>query len=201
MVVLGFIPLAHVLAVVAAAAWIPGGVAARAAAALAVLYVLPPLAARAGALLMPLPRGEMGLDDPRFLAWWLSAQWQVVFSRVRLLEELLRLVPGAYSLWLRAWGARVGSLVYWSPGVEALDRGLLDIGDRVVFGAGVRMAGHVLLPGPDGRARILIAPVTIGRGALVGAYSVLTPGVDVSDGSVSPPLRLLRSLRPGGERR
>src|SRR5262249_524618 len=77
------------------------------------------------------------------------------------------------------WGGRVGSLVYWSPGVEVLDRGLLEVGDRVVFGAGVRLASHVLVPGKDGRARIVIAPIRIGRGALVGAYSVLTPGVEV----------------------
>ena len=201
MVALGYVPLLHVLAVVATAVWLPAGPAAKAAAALAVLYLLPPLAARASATLLPVRHGDIALDDPGFLAWWLSAQWQVVFNRLRPLEEALRLLPGAYSLWLRAWGARIGSLVYWSPGVEVLDRGLLDVGDRVVLGAGVRLAGHVLLPGADGRVRILIAPVRIGRGALVGAWSVLTPGVEVEGGSVSPPLRLLRSLRADGEKR
>jgi hypothetical protein len=201
MLALGFLPLLHLVAVAAAAAWAPGGPAGRLAAALVVLYLLPPLAARAGAWLMPLPSGEVGTDEHGFLAWWLSAQWQVVFSRVRLLEEALRLVPGLYSAWLRLWGSRVGSLVYWSPGVELLDRGLVEIGDRVVFGAGVRLAGHVLLPGAEGRARLLVGPVKIGREALVGAYSVLVPGAEVLEGSSSPPLRLLRpsSRRPGRE--
>jgi acetyltransferase-like isoleucine patch superfamily enzyme len=165
--------------------------------ALVALYLLPPLAARLSAWLMPLPRGEVELDERGFLAWWLSAQWQVIFNRARLLEEALRLVPGAYSAWLRLWGSRVGSLVYWSPGVELLDRGLLEIGDRVVFGAGVRLAGHVLLPGADRRVRLLVGPVKVGREALVGAYSMLPPCAEVAEGSVSPPLRLLRSsLRP-----
>lgn len=195
MVALGLVPLAHLLAVVAAALWVPAGPATRAFVAVAVLYLLPPLAARAGALVRPLPRGEVDLDDPGFLAWWFSAQWQVVFNRLRFLEEALRLLPGAYSAWLRLWGADVGSLVYWSPGVELLDRSLLEVGDRVVLGAGVRAAGHVLLPGPDGRARLLVGPVKIGCGALVGAYSVLTPGVEIREGSISPPLRLLRSSR------
>jgi hypothetical protein len=204
MVLLGFVPLLHVLAVVAAAVWLPAGPGARVAVALAVLYLLPPLAARAGALVRPLPRGEVDLDDPAFLAWWFCAQWQVVFNRLRVLEEALRLLPGAYSAWLRLWGARVGSLVYWSPGVELLDRGQLEVGDRVVFGVGVRLAGHVLVPSPDGRARLLLGPVKIGPGALVGAYSVLTPGAAVPDGSTSPPLRLWRpsrgALRGDGER-
>jgi hypothetical protein len=199
MVVLGLIPLVHVGAVAAAAILVPGGPAARGATALAVLYLLPPLAARVGLLVRPLVRGEVGPDERGFLAWWLQAQWQVVFSRLRLLEEALRIVPGLYSAWLRLWGARVGSLVYWSPGVELLDRGLVDIGDRVVFGAGVRLAGHVLRPGVDGRTRLLVGSVRIGREALVGAYSVLVPGAEVEEGSASPPLRLLRPppRRPG----
>lgn len=200
MVAMGFVPLAHVMAVVSAAVWGPSGPAFRTALALAVLYLLPPLFARVGARVMPLPAGEVALDDRRFLGWWLCAQWQVVFNRLRFLEEALRLLPGVYSFWLRLWGARIGALVYWSPGFEPLDRGLLEVGDRVVFGAGVRLAGHVLLPGRDGAVLLLVAPVRIGHGALVGAYSVLTPGTSVPDGAVSPPLRVLRSLKTDGGR-
>ena len=61
------------------------------------------------------------------------------------------------------------------------------------------MAGHVMLPDETGRIRLLVEPVRIGSGAMVGAYSVLTPGVAVGEGEVSPPLRLLRTahLRRG----
>ena len=130
--------------------------------------------------------GERG-----FLAWWVGAQWQIVFNRLRLLEELLRLLPGAYSTWLRLWGARVGSLVYWSPGSRSWTVRWSTSGDGAVLGLGARLAGHVLMPVAGG-ARLLVAPITVGPRALVGAYSVISPGVEIGEGQASPPLRALR---------
>ncbi len=60
------------------------------------------------------------------------------------MEEILRLIPGLYSFWLRAWGSRVGKLTYWAPQTVILDRGFLEIGDHVIFGAGVRINPHVM---------------------------------------------------------
>jgi hypothetical protein len=191
MIALGYLPLLHLLLVFASAAAPPASGRTRAALALAALYLLPPLAARACGKPLPLPRGRVGLDDPGFLAWWLSAQWQVVFNRLPMLEEALRLVPGAYSAWLRLWGSRVGALVYWSPGVVVLDRGLVEVGDRVVFGAGVRINPHALLS-RDGHACLVVAPVRIGAGALVGGHALLTPGVEIAAGAASPPFRLVK---------
>ncbi|HEV8254239.1 MAG TPA: acyl transferase [Vicinamibacteria bacterium] len=191
LLVLGYLPLLHVLLVAACAALLPVTGAMRALLALASLYLMPPLAARLGARLVPLPRGRVDLDDPGFLAWWLSAQWQVVFNRLPALEEALRLVPGAYSAWLRLWGSRVGALVYWSPGVVVLDRGLVEVGDRVVFGAGVRINSHALLT-RNGRGCLVVAPIRIGRGAMVGGHSLLTPGVEIAEGAASPPFRLVK---------
>jgi hypothetical protein len=199
MIALGYLPLLHVALVVACACAVPGGPFWRGAAAFFALYVLPPLAARLCAVLMPLPHGRVDLEDRGFLAWWLSAQWQVVFNRLPMLDEAFRLLPGVYSAWLRLWGSRVGSLVYWSPGVVVLDRGLVEVGDRVVFGAGVRISGHALLIA-DGRGSLVVAPVRIGRSALVGAHSVLTPGVEIAAGAASPAFRLVKvtgGLREG----
>lgn len=198
MIALGYLPLAHLVAV-AAAGTLPTGPAGRVAGAVATLFLVPPLAARLCAVLWPLPRGRVALEDAGFLAWWLSAQWQAVFNRLPLLEEVLRLVPGLYSSWLRLWGARVGSLVYWSPGVVVLDRGLVEVGDRVVIGAGARLSGHALLRG-EGRGSLVVRPVRIGRGALVGGHSVLTPGAEIEAGTSSPPFRLIKptgGLRDG----
>ena len=91
MIALGFLPVLHALSVAAAALWFPGPGSLRACVALAALYLLPPLAARASALLLPVPRGYVGLDETRFLGWWLASQWQVIFNRLRLLEEALQI--------------------------------------------------------------------------------------------------------------
>jgi hypothetical protein len=191
MIALGYLPLLHVALVVTCAWAGPGGPVWRGAEAASALYLFPPLAARLCAVLLPLPQGRVDLEQRGFLAWWLSAQWQVVFNRLPILEEVLRLLPGVYSAWLRLWGARVGSLVYWSPGVWVLDRGLLEVGDRVVFGAGVRISPHALLS-EDGRGSLAVAHIRIGRGAMVGAHSLLTPGVEIAAGTSSPAFRLVK---------
>jgi hypothetical protein len=156
-----------------------------------VLFLLPPLLTRAATFAWPMPEGRFDVNSRQFLIWWFSAQWQIVFNRLPMLEEFLRLFPGIYSLWLRLWGARVGSIVYWSPGLRILDRPLLDVGDRVVFGAGVRINSHVLLPQHQGRLTLAIAPVRIGADSMIGGYSLLLAGVKILNGSVTPPLKAL----------
>lgn len=203
MVVIGWIPFAHALLVA-----VPLGLAiARrdgrlAVLAVALLYLLPPLAVRALLAARPMPIGRVELASGDYLRWWTTAQWQVIFARLPWLEELLRLVPGLYSAWLRLWGARVGSLVYWSPGVAILDRPLVRIGDRVAFGMGVRINPHVIAPLSSGRAALFVAPVAIGHEALVGGYSLLMAGCEIADREMTPPLRTIHpySRLDGGRR-
>ena len=109
--------------------------------------------------------GEIRGELAGVFAMVVHVQWQIVFNRLRLGGSRRRLVPGLYSLWLRIWGSRVGRLVYWSPGLEVLDRSLLDVGDQVVFGIGVRLNPHVLMPDPQTRRTVL----QIGRIVLGGA--------------------------------
>ena len=123
-----------------------------------------------------------------FLKWWTCFQCQVLFLRFPALEEIIRLVPGCYSLWLRLWGSRIGKLTYWAPRTSILDRGFLDIGDNVIFGAGVKLNSHVMEKG-----KLLLAPVKIGHRSLIGGYSLLTAGTEISEGEtvraflISPP--------------
>lgn len=152
------------------------------------LYLLPLLPGR---LLREALRSaplEIPLGSPDFLKWWACFQCQVLFLRFPALEEILRLIPGLYSLWLRLWGSRIGRLTYWAPGTLIIDRGFLDIGDGVVFGAGVRINPHVV---EDGTLKL--APVSIGDGAAIGGYSLLTAGSVIFPGEttraflISPP--------------
>jgi len=196
MMACGFIPLLHLVAALVPLVIVARGVAGSGVLLLTLmaLYLLPATVVGVAVRVRPLARGAVAPGSAAFLWWWFTAQWQVLFARLPCLEELLRVVPGLYSLWLRIWGARVGSLVYWSPGVSITDRSLVRIGDRVVFGLGVRLNPHVMAPGPDGRQRLYLAPIQIGSDALVGGYSLVLAGCQIAGGEATPPLRTLHAF-------
>lgn len=153
--------------------------------ALAAVYLLPVVCYRLFVIAYPLEPGLSNLAEKRFSPWWASHQIQLIYTAVPALEAVLRMIPGAYSIWLRLWGSRIGSSVYWTPRMEIHDRGLLHIGDGVVFGHKVELYGHTVTPK---RQRLLLYTglVTVGAGAFVGAGSRLAPGVVVEPGAVVP---------------
>jgi hypothetical protein len=165
------------------------------------LYLLPPVIVRLVTWRRPLQPGLIDLASPEFLRWWFTAQCQIVFARLPWLDELLRLVPTLYSAWLRLWGSSVGAFVYWSPGLVILDRSLVNVGSRVVFGAGVRLNPHAIAP-IGGRRSLILGPVTIGDDALIGGYSTLLPGCVVAPREVTAPFRTVHPFMQieGGRR-
>ena len=156
-----------------------------------VLYLLPLVPGRLLVASLRSVPPEIPLGSRDFIRWWASFQCQILFLRIPVLEEILRLIPGLYSLWLRGWGSRVGKLTYWAPQTIILDRGFLDIGDHVVFGAGVRLNPHVIERDPEPTLRL--ARVKIGDDAMIGGYSLLTAGTEIAAGEatraflISPP--------------
>lgn len=204
MVILGFIPIVHLAAsLIPLALALAGSASFRVAwLSLLVLFLAPPLIVRLATAWKPLSTGLVEPGSTAFLYWWFTAQWQVVFTRLPALEEMMRIVPGLYSLWLRLWGARVGALVYWSPGVVILDRGLVRIGSRVIVGTAARLNPHALAPVAPGKMKLYLAPVTIGDDALIGASSQLLPGCVIAAGEVTPPFRTIHAFsRFSGGRR
>ena len=198
MILMGYLPLLHLAAVVTVFILLDDQPAiTRCSASLATLYLLPALTVRFCLFIKPLPEGNHSVNSSAFLFWWFTAQWQIVFNRLPLLEELLRMVPGLYSAWLRLWGARIGKLVYWSPGVLLLDRPLVEIGDQVVFGSGVRINPHVILSGAYGPT-LAIARVRVGTRAMLGGYSLVMAGSVIQPYQTTAPLRMVvpdRELR------
>lgn len=200
MLLLNALPFCHVAAIVIGAA-VAHGALAKAAVAIGGIYLVPPLLVRLLLRLRPLRAGSYKLDAPEFLRWWTSAQGQILFCRFPFLEEMLRLMPGLYSAWLRLWGAKIGRLTYWAPGVCILDRSLLEIGDDVIFGAGVRLTPHVIAEDVEGATRLHLGSVHIGSGCRIGGYSLLTAGTVVESGqmlkafSLSPPFTTWRAGR------
>lgn len=152
-----------------------------------VLYLLPLIPGRILRESLRSSPQSIDVGSPAFLRWWACFQCQVLFMRFPVLEEVLRLIPGVYSLWLRCWGSRIGKLTYWAPQTIILDRGFMEIGDHVVFGAGVRINPHVMESG------LKLAPIRIGDGAMIGGYSLLTAGTEIAAGErtraflISPP--------------
>jgi len=187
---LNMISLIHAVAVVLTLLLPWTSPALRVTTAVAILYLVPPLIARVILALRPFRNTVIPLGSPEFLRWWALLNLQVLFCRFPALEEVLRLVPNLYSLWLRLWGSRVGSLIYWAPGTAILDRSFLDIGNDVLFGAGVRLNPHVMAPNNKGEMELLLAPVKIGAGAVIGGYSLLTTGTEIMPGECTQALML-----------
>ena len=204
MVLLGFIPMLHlVLTVLPIVLAVTGRVSPHLAwLAPVFLFLVPPLVVRGATMWTPLATGLVQPGSAAFLHWWFTAQWQVVFARLPALEELMRMIPGLYSMWLRLWGARVGALVYWSPGVVILDRSLVRIGSRVILGTGARFNPHTLAPVAPREMNLYLGPITVRDDALIGAFSQLLPGCEVAAGEVTTPFRTIHAFsRFAGGRR
>ena len=145
------------------------------------LYGFPVVAYRLHNRVYPLSAGITYLQGQAYSPWWGGHQFQLVYIAFPALETLLRLVPGLFSMWLRLWGSQVGQQVYWTPGLEIADRGLLSIGDRVVFGHRVGLSSHIVKPKRD-NLMLYVSPITIGDNSFIGAGSYLGPGTAVSTG-------------------
>lgn len=147
-----------------------------------VLYGVPLLAFRWHERRFPLKEGASHLAGGPYSPWWGGHQLQVVFIAFPALETALRLVPGLYSAWLRAWGSTIGKNVYWTPAFRIGDRSLLDIGDDVIFGYDVGMSSH-LIKRTRKNVLLYVKRITIGSGCFIGAGAVIGPGCTVEDGA------------------
>jgi hypothetical protein len=182
---LNFIPLFHVGIIGVPLMLSYASLPVRICVAVALLYFAPPVLARLVLGTAGSPQGRIRVGSKAFFVWWLVFQLQIVFCRLTALEEVLRLVPGLYSQWLRLWGSRIGRFTYWSPGTLITDRSFLSIGDDVVLGAGVRLNPHVLAKGKNGELELLLGTVRVGDRVQVGGYSLLTAGTEIQDGEVT----------------
>lgn len=148
-----------------------------------IIYVIPPLITRITLLICPLNKNEYELFSKEYYIWWFTFCTQIIYLRLPFLEEILRIIPGLYSMWLRIfWGAKIGRLTYWAPGTRILDRSFLNIGNNVIFAADVRLNPHAQLNG-----KLILAPVTIEDNVIVGAYSLLVSGTVLKANQATKP--------------
>jgi acetyltransferase-like isoleucine patch superfamily enzyme len=149
------------------------------------LYGLPLLSYRLHQWRYPISSGINYLMGTDYSPWWGSHQIQTIYIILPILERMLQVVPGLFSLWLRMWGAEIGANVYWTPQLEIADRGLLKVGDRVVFGYQVRLFAHVVKPRKN-NLMLYVKPIEIGEGAFIGAGCNLGPGAIVAANAFLP---------------
>ena len=176
------IPFVH-LALCAACCWLPWGWAARALCALSALYLLPALAVRL-AMAGGKPAGLLHQHARGFKLWWFATQCQTIFNRLPMLEEILRLVPGLFPLWIRLWGGRMSLQTYVAPGVVILDRWAVEVQRGAVLGYGCLIASHLATREVSGRAVVLVATPCIQAHAIVGGMTKIGPGAVLREGQV-----------------
>ncbi|AZZ36960.1 acyl transferase [Bdellovibrio sp. qaytius] len=160
----------------------------------AAAYGLPLLAFRIHNFIFSLKEGlQKDFSDPnRYAAWWGGHFIQLIYYWLPFLEVGLRLTPGAYSLWLRLWGAKIGKNVFWGPLVTVEDRSLLEVGNGVIFGHMSKTISHVIYPNKLGTLTCYVKKVKIGDGVFVGAQAQLGPGCVVASGTMIPVMTTLK---------
>ena len=152
-----------------------------------VLYLFPPMFQRIMFRWAPLKTGIACIDGRAFCPWLASHHIQAFYDALPYLESLLRVFPGFYSMWLRMWGSRIGYGVEWPVRMDVLDRGLMDIGNRVVFSREVELSAHVRKKMEGAGSRALVRQVRIGSHAFIGASVRIGPGANVPSNANVPP--------------
>lgn len=150
-----------------------------------ILYGIPLIIYRIHNLFYPIGAGVTYLLDKKYSPWWGSHQIQTIYIAFPVLETLLRLIPGLFSIWLRLWGAKIGKNIYWTPKLEIADRGLIEIGDNVIFGYGIELYSHVIKPKND-NLMLYVKKIKIGNNVFIGAGCRFGPGVNIKDETFIP---------------
>lgn len=149
------------------------------------LYVAPAFLARLLDLFRPLNEGTFEVETVPALSWETARRLQAFYDALPFLEAMLRLIPGAYSVWLRLWGSRVGYGVAWPIELHVADRSLLQIGNRVIVGQRASLSGHKLIV-RDGKPFMVVKRVDVRDRAILEPGVTLEAGAHIAKGAIVP---------------
>jgi hypothetical protein len=180
------LPFLHLASGIGAASWLCVTWEGRAMLLVAWIYLLPPLACRLTIFLFGRPGNRLTQDMPAYRVWWVLTQWQILFNRLPWLEELLRLVPGLYALWIGLWGGSFSPFAYAGPRVVITDRHAVRVGRGAVLGMKSVLCGHLVVRDEAGRWLVLAAAPTVEPEAMLGGNAVLGPGAVLRAGHMLP---------------
>jgi hypothetical protein len=183
---LNTLPLLHLVSGVALALWLCDSAGGKLMLLSAWIYLLPPLAARLTLTLFARPQGRFTQDTSTYRVWWVLTQWQILFNRLPWLEELLRMVPGLYALWIGLWGGSISPFAYVGPRVWITDRHAVRVERGAVLGMQSILAGHLVIRDETGRWLVLAAAPIVESEAIVGGEAKLGPGAVLRAGQMLP---------------
>ncbi len=143
-----------------------------------IIYLMPLIFHRLHFMFFPFKDGYWILSEKKYNPWWASHMFQFPFIACPWIESLLHFVPGLYSLWLRCWGSKIGKNVYWTPRVEIVDRGLMEVGHNVVVGHISGFCSHMVAD-IDGKPALVVKKIILGDRVFVGADTQMGPGANV----------------------
>ena len=179
-------PLLHVTLVAVSALWFVASLSLLAGlASVFFIYLFPLLCFRLHNKKFPIKHGVSDLTKG-YSPWYGAHMLQYLHLTFPVFERLLRLIPGAFSLWLRLWGSKVGNNVYWTAHLTLGDRSLLEIGDNCVFGYNIKITCHAIRPNKRDGLLLYVKPVVIKNHAFIGAESRFGPGVVLQAGAQLP---------------
>lgn len=200
---LNFVPMVVIGTGVALAAEVCGTIVGASLFVAAWVYLLPPCLSR---LLMALggrPEGRFAQDSRDYRVWWALTQLQILFNRLPWLEELLRLVPGLYALWIRLWGGHLSFFAYVAPQVLITDRHAVCVGRGAVLGMRSVLCGHLVQRDENGRWLVMAATPVVESEAILGGDCRMAPGAILRAGQVLPVGRFIKPFgewpKPNGE--
>lgn len=125
---------------------------------------------------------SLGVKAGRYPAHSITTVRWLVYSGIYALSlrTVLPFIPMTpiINLYFRVIGCRMGRNVKLNTWMLN-DAYLLTIGDDVVIGGNTDVSCHIYENG-----HLVLMPITIGRGTLIGAHSYISPGVTVGEGCV-----------------
>ena len=149
------------------------------------LYGFPLIIYRIHQYFFPLKEGISYLKGEEYNPWWGTQQIQIIYNTFPVLEKILHLIPGLFSIWLRLWGAKIGKNVYWVPTVSIIDRGLLEIGDEVIMGHQSAICAHTIKPKKDNIV-VFIEKIKIGNYAFISGDVRISSGAEIEENAFVP---------------
>lgn len=108
--------------------------------------------------------------SPTMLLWLISSGILVI-TRVTIMP----MIPMTFftELFFRIIGCKVGRNVYFNSWILN-DANLIEIGDDVVIGGASDISAHIYE-----KDKLILEPVKIGAGTVIGAHSYISPGVTI----------------------
>jgi acetyltransferase-like isoleucine patch superfamily enzyme len=142
------------------------------------IYILPLVMFRVISRLIPLKNGIYPVGTFGINGWIVAFRIQSFLTAFPVFEIILIGVPGLYSIWLRAWGSKIGKGVIWTAQMRLYDRSHLHIGNGVLFGHLVKLSPHLIMRRRESLS-VLLKEIKIDDYAVIGGGTYISPGVKI----------------------